>query len=43
MAAAPAAFTDIMDDNASFTTILTEFGLSARAKTRFTEDFTTLS
>ena len=34
-------FNDIMDDNNAWDTILTEFGLSERARQRFTEDFPT--
>ena len=38
-APAAAAFNDLMDDDASFSTILDRFALSARARDRFIEDF----
>lgn len=42
MAQAQAQAPDIIDDDASFLTILNSFGLSARARMRFTEDFPTI-
>ena len=40
-AAQPGAFNDIMDHDPSFDTILNSFGLTVRARNRFTEDFET--
>lgn len=38
----PPNFNDIMDDDASFSTILTEFGLDQNSNDKFTDDFPTL-